>query len=108
MYILGISGNFYRASADPAAVLLKNGEIIAAAEEERLIVSSTHQVKCQRRQYAFVWPKPAFLLKMLMSWPSHRRLGMTLRETCKSFVHASLEGVLEEYSNILIIIWLMP
>jgi carbamoyltransferase len=37
MYILGISGNFYRASADPAAVLLKNGEIIAAAEEERFI-----------------------------------------------------------------------
>jgi carbamoyltransferase len=37
MYILGISGNFYRASEDPAAVLLKNGEIIAAAEEERFI-----------------------------------------------------------------------
>jgi carbamoyltransferase len=35
MYILGISGNFYRASADPAAVLLRDGEIVAAAEEER-------------------------------------------------------------------------
>jgi carbamoyltransferase len=37
MYILGISGNFYRAAADPAAVILKDGELVAAAEEERFI-----------------------------------------------------------------------
>jgi carbamoyltransferase len=37
MYILGISGNFYRAAADPAAVILKDGELLAAAEEERFI-----------------------------------------------------------------------
>lgn len=37
MYILGISGNFFRGSADPAAVLLRDGNIIAAAEEERFI-----------------------------------------------------------------------
>ena len=35
MFILGISGNFYRSSADPAAVLVRDGEILAAAEEER-------------------------------------------------------------------------
>ena len=37
MFILGISGNFSRASADPAAVLLQDGEVIAAAEEERFV-----------------------------------------------------------------------
>lgn len=36
-YIMGISGNFYRGSADAAAALLKDGELIAAAEEERFI-----------------------------------------------------------------------
>ena len=36
-YILGISGNFYRASADAAAVLLRDGELVSAAEEERFI-----------------------------------------------------------------------
>ena len=36
-YILGLSGNFYGNSADAAAVLLKDGELIAAAEEERFI-----------------------------------------------------------------------
>jgi len=36
-YILGISGNFYRQSADAAAVLLRDGELIAGAEEERFI-----------------------------------------------------------------------
>jgi carbamoyltransferase len=34
-YILGLSGNFYRGSADAAAVLLRDGELVAAAEEER-------------------------------------------------------------------------
>jgi carbamoyltransferase len=37
MYILGVSGNFFRASADPAAVLLQDGRIVAAAEEERFV-----------------------------------------------------------------------
>ncbi len=37
MYILGVFGNFYRGSQDPSAVLLKDGAIIAAAEEERFI-----------------------------------------------------------------------
>jgi carbamoyltransferase len=37
MYILGISGNFYRSSADPAAVLVRDGQVLAAAEEERFI-----------------------------------------------------------------------
>lgn len=37
MYILGVFGNFYRGSQDPSAVLLKDGKIIAAAEEERFI-----------------------------------------------------------------------
>jgi carbamoyltransferase len=37
MNILGISGNFYRGSADPAAVLLRDGDLVAAAEEERFI-----------------------------------------------------------------------
>ncbi len=37
MDILGISGNFYRGSADAAAVLLRDGEVIAAAEEERFV-----------------------------------------------------------------------
>jgi hypothetical protein len=36
-YILGISGHFYRQSADAAAVLLRDGELIAGAEEERFI-----------------------------------------------------------------------
>lgn len=36
-YILGLSGNFYGNSADAAAVLLRDGELIAAAEEERFI-----------------------------------------------------------------------
>jgi carbamoyltransferase len=36
-YILGISGNFYRGSADGAAVLLRDGQLVAAAEEERFI-----------------------------------------------------------------------
>jgi len=35
MYILGISGNFFRASADPAAVLVQDNRLVAAAEEER-------------------------------------------------------------------------
>jgi carbamoyltransferase len=37
VHILGISGNFYRGSADAAAVLLRDGELVAAAEEERFI-----------------------------------------------------------------------
>jgi carbamoyltransferase len=36
-YILGISGNFYRQNLDAAAVLLRDGELIAGAEEERFI-----------------------------------------------------------------------
>jgi carbamoyltransferase len=35
--VLGISGNFYRGSADGAAVLVRDGELIAGAEEERFI-----------------------------------------------------------------------
>lgn len=35
MYILGINGNIGRASHDPSATILKNGEIVFAAEEER-------------------------------------------------------------------------
>ncbi len=35
MYILGIHGNFGRATHDAAAVLIKDNEIVAAAEEER-------------------------------------------------------------------------
>ena len=35
MYILGLFGNFIRGSQDPSAVLLKDGKIIAATEEER-------------------------------------------------------------------------
>jgi carbamoyltransferase len=37
MYVLGIHGNFGRAEHDPAAVLLRDGEVIAAVEEERLV-----------------------------------------------------------------------
>jgi carbamoyltransferase len=37
MDILGISGNFYRGSADAAAVLLRDGRMVAAAEEERFV-----------------------------------------------------------------------
>lgn len=35
MLILGISGNFYRESADASATLIEDGRVIAAAEEER-------------------------------------------------------------------------
>jgi carbamoyltransferase len=35
MYILGLHGNLGRAEHDPAAVLLRDGQIVAAAEEER-------------------------------------------------------------------------
>lgn len=35
MHILGINGNVLQASQDPAATLMKNGKVIAAAEEER-------------------------------------------------------------------------
>jgi len=37
LYILGIFGNFYRGAQDPSAVLLENGNLIAAAEEERFL-----------------------------------------------------------------------
>lgn len=37
MYILGIFGNFYRGTQDPSAVLMKDGKVIAAAEEERFL-----------------------------------------------------------------------
>jgi len=37
LYILGVFGNFYRGSQDPSAVLLENGKLIAAAEEERFL-----------------------------------------------------------------------
>ena len=36
MYILGINGNLGRESHDPAAVLVKNGEVLFAIEEERI------------------------------------------------------------------------
>lgn len=35
MYILGINGNLGRGTHDPAAFLLRNGEVVCAAEEER-------------------------------------------------------------------------
>lgn len=35
-YILGISGGFHEGNYDTSAVLLKNGEIVAGVEEERL------------------------------------------------------------------------
>lgn len=35
MYILGINGNVGRASHDPAATIIKDGEIVFSAEEER-------------------------------------------------------------------------
>ncbi len=37
MYILGIHGNFGRSDHDPAVVLIKDNEIVAAAEEERFV-----------------------------------------------------------------------
>ncbi|MEV6928107.1 carbamoyltransferase C-terminal domain-containing protein [Dactylosporangium sp. NPDC051485] len=37
MYILGIHGNLGKAEHDPAAVLLRDGDIVAAAEEERFV-----------------------------------------------------------------------
>lgn len=37
MYILGIQGNFGRPEHDPDAVLIRDNELIAAVEEERLI-----------------------------------------------------------------------
>lgn len=37
MYILGVFGNFTRGGQDPSAALLKDGKIIAAAEEERFM-----------------------------------------------------------------------
>jgi carbamoyltransferase len=37
MYILGIHGNLGKAEHDPAAVLLRDGEVVAAAEEERFL-----------------------------------------------------------------------
>lgn len=37
MYILGIHGSFGKANHDPAAVLIQNNKIIAAAEEERFV-----------------------------------------------------------------------
>lgn len=43
MYILGLHGNFGRAEHDPAAVLLRDGDVLAAAEEERF-VRSKHAV----------------------------------------------------------------
>ncbi len=36
IYILGISGGFHSGNYDPSAALLKNGEVLAAVEEERL------------------------------------------------------------------------
>ena len=47
MYILGISGNFYRGSADAAAVLLRDGTLVAAAEEERFIRVKHAPSQCQ-------------------------------------------------------------
>lgn len=35
MYILGINGNVGRSSHDPSAVIIKDGDIVFAAEEER-------------------------------------------------------------------------
>ncbi|GAB3862106.1 carbamoyltransferase [Dactylosporangium cerinum] len=43
MYILGVHGNLGKAEHDPAAVLLCDGDIVAAAEEERF-VRSKHAV----------------------------------------------------------------
>ncbi|GAB3811559.1 carbamoyltransferase family protein [Micromonospora zhanjiangensis] len=37
MYVLGMHGNLGKAEHDPAAVLLRDGQIIAAAEEERFV-----------------------------------------------------------------------
>jgi carbamoyltransferase len=37
VYVLGLHGNLGKAEHDPAAVLISNGEIVAAAEEERFI-----------------------------------------------------------------------
>ncbi|MBI1759381.1 MAG: carbamoyltransferase [Actinobacteria bacterium] len=37
MYVLGIHGNLGRSERDPAAVLVRGGEIVAAAEEERFV-----------------------------------------------------------------------
>lgn len=39
MYVLGLHGNLGKAEHDPAAVLLHDGQIVAAAEEERFIRS---------------------------------------------------------------------
>jgi len=37
MYVLGLHGNLGKAEHDPAAVLLRDGQIVAAAEEERFV-----------------------------------------------------------------------
>ena len=37
MYVLGVHGNLGKAEHDPAAVLLRDGRIVAAAEEERFV-----------------------------------------------------------------------
>lgn len=37
MYVLGVHGNLGKAEHDPAAVLLRDGQIVAAAEEERFV-----------------------------------------------------------------------
>jgi len=37
MYVLGLHGNLGKAEHDPAAVLLHDGQIVAAAEEERFV-----------------------------------------------------------------------
>jgi len=37
MYVLGVHGNLGKAEHDPAAALIRDGEIVAAAEEERFV-----------------------------------------------------------------------
>src|SRR2546427_2505320 len=88
MYILGISGNFYRASADPAAALLRDGQLLAAAEEERFVRIKHARSQLPTEGIRFCLPRAGISIGDVdvLAFPqtTWRDLDKTLREYFES------------------------
>ncbi len=61
MYILGLHGNFGRSDHDGASALIRDGEIIAVAEEERFLKLkiSTRALRTLRKKGLAAYAKEA-------------------------------------------------
>ena len=71
MYILGISSGLKLNHHDGAAVLIKNGKVIFAAEEERFILSKHARSELPKRTILYILKNLNSQLKIFLMFVHH-------------------------------------